>query len=45
LLEMISNNLWLSLYYPVIWTGVIYLSLRFCTIQPNKDNPILSVRF
>jgi hypothetical protein len=43
LVEMIT--MWLSLYYPVVWTGVIYLSLRFCTIQQNKDNSKLSVRF
>jgi len=45
LLEMITNNIWLSLYYPVVWTGMIYFSLRFCTIQSNENNSILSVRF
>jgi len=33
LLELATNNMWLSLYQPVIWTSVLYVSLRFCTTQ------------
>ena len=36
-LEILTNNMWLSLYHPVGWTCVICLSLRFC-ISRSKVN-------
>ena len=33
LLELATNDMWLSLYQPVLWTSVLHVGLRFCATQ------------
>lgn len=41
LLDIAENNMWLSLYHPVMWTGVIYCVFSFGGFRISKDSNIL----
>lgn len=36
-LEILANNMWLSLYHPAVWTCVICLGLSLCTRKSKVE--------
>ena len=42
IIEAVGNNMWLSLYYPVVWTGIICFGLKFCISKSNIEFKVLT---